>query len=109
MQFVDIEPTIENYWRAIILFGRNTASYKFALAKSLIDISLERDEDFIRLEELAVPYAKHLCEHVKTSPKQSPAKSSTFLTACDNFNQGLISHNQLQEMTVREGFKGSYQ
>ena len=32
MNFVDVEPTLENYWRAIILFGRNTASYKFALA-----------------------------------------------------------------------------
>ena len=105
MQFVDIEPTIENYWRAIILFGRNSASYKFALAKSLIDISLERDEDFIRLEDLAVPYARHLCEHVKTHPKQSTAQSSRFLTACDSFNQGLISHDQLQELTVREGFK----
>lgn len=34
MNFVDVEPTLENYWRAIILFGKNTASYKFALAKS---------------------------------------------------------------------------
>ena len=24
MNFVDVEPTLENYWRAIILFGKNT-------------------------------------------------------------------------------------
>ena len=105
MQFIDIEPTVENYWRAIILFGRNTASYKFALAKSLIDISLERDDDFIRLEDLAVPYAKHLCEHLKRNPKQSTATSSTFLTACDDFNHGRITHAQLQDVTLKEGFK----
>ena len=105
MQFIDIEPTVENYWRAIILFGRNTASYKFALAKSLIDISLERDDDFIRLEDLAVPYAKHLCEHIKRNPKQSTATSSTFLTACDDFNHGKITHDQLQDVTLKEGFK----
>lgn len=105
MQFVDIEPTVENYWRAIILFGRNTASYKFALAKSLIDISLERNNDLITLEDLAVPYAKHLCEHVKKSPKQSTTKSSKFLSACDNFNNGLINDSQLQDITLKEGFK----
>ncbi len=47
MNFVDVEPTLENYWRAIILFGRNTASYKFALAKSLIDVSLNSKSDLI--------------------------------------------------------------
>ena len=67
MNFIDVEPTLENYWRAIILFGRNTASYKFALAKALIDVSLERDSDLISLENFAPPYAIHLCEHLKRS------------------------------------------
>lgn len=66
MSFVEVEPTLENYWRAIILFGKNTASYKFALAKSLIDVSLERQSDLITLEDLALPYAMHLCEHLNT-------------------------------------------
>ena len=57
MNFVDVEPTLENYWRAIILFGRNTASYKFALAKSLIDVSLDSKSDLITLDDLALPYA----------------------------------------------------
>ena len=33
--FVSVEPTLSDYWRAIVLFGRNTTSYKFALAKTL--------------------------------------------------------------------------
>lgn len=37
--FYEVSPTLENYWRAIILFGRNTASYKFALAKALHDVA----------------------------------------------------------------------
>ena len=82
MSFVEVEPTLENYWRAIILFGKNTASYKFALAKSLIDVSLERQSDLITLEDLALPYAMHLCEHLKHSPKQSTAKSGKFINAC---------------------------
>jgi hypothetical protein len=37
--FLDRDITLENYWRAVILFGQNVASYKFALAKSLIELS----------------------------------------------------------------------
>ena len=35
--FLDTLPTTENRWRALILLGRNTASYKFALGKALLD------------------------------------------------------------------------
>ena len=37
-EFYEIEPSFENYWRSVILFGRNVASYKFALAKSLYNL-----------------------------------------------------------------------
>ncbi len=36
--FQDRHRTLENYWRAVILFGQNVASYKLALAESLIDL-----------------------------------------------------------------------
>jgi hypothetical protein len=32
-------PTLDNYWRAVILFGRNVASYKLALGKSLLELA----------------------------------------------------------------------
>jgi type I restriction enzyme M protein len=34
MEFTEVQPSLENHWRSIILFGRNVASYKFALGKS---------------------------------------------------------------------------
>ena len=105
MNFIDVEPTLENYWRAIILFGRNTASYKFALAKALIDVSLERDSDLISLEDLALPYAMHLCEHLKHSPKQSTFGSGKFINACIQFNHHQISEDELIDITNKEGFK----
>ena len=37
--FVTIKPTLEDYWRGIILRGMNNASYKFALAKSLLEMA----------------------------------------------------------------------
>ena len=105
MNFVDVEPTLENYWRAIILFGKNTASYKFALAKSLVDVSLERKSDLITLDDLALPYALHLAEHLKHSPKQSTAKTSQFIQACQDFNEGKIDEDRLIQITKKEGFK----
>lgn len=105
MNFVDVEPTLENYWRAIILFGKNTASYKFALAKSLIDVSLERKSDLIALDDLALPYALHLTEHLKHSPKQSTAKTSQFIQACQDYNEGKIDEDRLVQITKKEGFK----
>ena len=38
MPFIEPKSSIETYWRAIILIGRNVASYKFALAKSLLEM-----------------------------------------------------------------------
>ena len=60
--FVDKNPTLETSWRSIILLGRNVASYKFALAKSLLEIDAKKTE--IEIEKLAVPFAKNICEHL---------------------------------------------
>ncbi|MDF5722160.1 MAG: hypothetical protein PUP91_17065 [Rhizonema sp. PD37] len=38
-EFIGHTPTLEEYWRAIILFGKNAASYKFALAQSLLELA----------------------------------------------------------------------
>jgi len=105
MKFINVEPTLENYWRAIILFGKNTASYKFALAKSLIDISLAKNSDLISLKDLALPYALHLCEHLEHTPKQSTFRSGKFINACHDFNNKTIDQDELIYITTKEGFK----
>jgi hypothetical protein len=94
MQFYEVEPTLDNYWRAIILFGGNAASYKFALAKALYELSDVAD-DLVKIEQLAEPFSRHICEHLKYSPKQGTSKSSKFLTACSHFNAGVISREEL--------------
>ena len=38
-KFQEEHPSLDSYWRSIILFGNNVASYKFALAKSLLEIA----------------------------------------------------------------------
>jgi 5-methylcytosine-specific restriction endonuclease McrA len=102
-RFTETTPTLDNYWRAIILFGRNVASYKFALAKSLLELD-QRVGDVVKLEDLAVPFARHICAHLQYEKKQSTSPSSRFLQACEQFNQGGITQEQLVDATVRLGF-----
>ncbi|BBA35370.1 uncharacterized protein sS8_3432 [Methylocaldum marinum] len=102
-RFYELDPSLENYWRAIVLFGRNTASYKFALAKSLYDLH-STGKTLITLDELAEPYAKHLCERLKKHPKQITRDQSTFLDYLRSFNEGKISHDEMIKQTVRYGF-----
>lgn len=102
--FYEIEPSPENYWRAIILFGRNTTSYKFALAKALLDLS-KTGENRFDIDRLAKPYAAHLCEHLKRHPKQGTNSSSNFLKRLREYNIGKLSHEEVIEQTVRHGFR----
>jgi hypothetical protein len=101
--FEDTCPSRESYWRAVILFGRNVASYKFALGKSLIELSAG-GKRFLTLEELADPFSKSLVEHLKESPKQTTSPSSRFLDACRKYGEGEISKGHLIDETVRLGF-----
>ena len=50
--FFENDPTLQSYWRSIILYGRNVSSYKFALGKSLIDLN-KKPNDRIKLEDLS--------------------------------------------------------
>ena len=76
--FVDKNPSLETSWRSIILLGRNVASYKFALAKSLLEIDSNNSE--IELEKLAIPFAKNICEHLDKTKNRLLHHLASFLT-----------------------------
>jgi hypothetical protein len=97
------DPSLESQWRAIILFGKNSATYKFAFAKSLLQLA-EQDKSFIRLEDLAIPYARHIIEHLKQNDKQGNSTSSKFLNGCRDFINGKINEPQLHRLTEQYGF-----
>lgn len=103
MTFLEVVPKLESYWRGIVLFGRNTASYKFALAKTLLGFA-GQGQTHIRLEELAVPYAEALTTHLKLADRQATSTSSQFLEGCRAFNRGELDAEGLQALTVRLGF-----
>lgn len=102
-RFLRHTPELASYWRAIILFGRNSASYKFALAKALFDLAGEGKTE-ATLPELAVPYSRHLRAHLEREERQCTAPSSKFLDACRAYNAGEIGKQELVDRTVRLGF-----
>jgi hypothetical protein len=102
-EFLERDRTLENYWRAVILFGQNVASYKFALAKSLIELS-ENGQGLIKLEELAEPFSRHIIEHLAKAPKQATSSSSRFLEACRSFADGKLSKDELIGQTAKLAF-----
>ena len=96
-------PTLDTNWRAVVLFGRNVASYKFALAKTLLGLA-GRADDRVPLLELAAPFARHLCGHLHQVDKQTTSASSKFLDFCRAFNKGELAEDRLIENTTRLGF-----
>ena len=92
--FVETSPTADAYWRSIILFGSNSATYKFALGKALLELAAG-DQTFISLEDLAKPYTRSLVEHLRRTDRQGTAASSQFLSACRNFTRGEITEGEL--------------
>jgi hypothetical protein len=102
-EFTEVRPTLDNYWRAVILFGRNVASYKFALGQTLLEFS-GKGQSAVPLAELAGPFARHICAHLRGCDKQITSASSTFLDECRKFNRGELPEERLVESTARLGF-----
>ncbi len=102
-QFQINDPSLESQWRAIILFGKNSATYKFAFAKAIIEL-LALSKSSLSLEELAVPFSRNIVEHLRKSDKQGNSSSSKFLNTCRDFIAGRISEDQLIQTTVKLGF-----
>lgn len=102
-EFYSRDPNVEDYWRGIVLFGRNVASYKFALAKTLIEIKPDAGE-LLKLSDIAPVFSRHIAAHLQISDQQTTARSSKFLDACRSFNLGETSGEKLTEIAVRDGF-----
>jgi hypothetical protein len=78
--FTATEQSPQLYLRAITLFGKNTATYKFALAASLLELAAAQ-KTRVSLQELAVPYTISLLKHLQLETRQSNGTSSQFLDA----------------------------
>ena len=103
IEFQINDPSLESQWRALILFGKNSATYKFAFAKSLLEL-IDKETTSITLSELAKPFSRNITEHLKQSDKQGNSSSSKFLNFCRDYNKGLLDESQLLIQTEKLGF-----
>ena len=102
--FIEPTPTRESRWRAIVMMGQNSATYKFALAASLIELSSTGSE-LVLLEKLAAPFSRHLREDAKHSGKQSTRKTvRPLIGACNQSNNGELTDKSLIETRAKLGF-----
>lgn len=82
--FIPQNPSVEDCWRGIILYGQNSASYKFALAESLLQLHPQSGQ-LIKLEDLAPVFGKSIAAHISHSPKQG-TRPGKFLQSVQNYN-----------------------
>ncbi len=99
--FIPQNPSVEDCWRGIVLYGDNSATYKFALAESLLKLCPQAGS-LIKLEDLAPVFGQAIAAHMRHSPKQgtNPGK---FLKAIQKFN-GDGNVEALTKATLIDGF-----
>ncbi len=102
-EFILNDPSLDTQWRSLILFGKNSATYKFAFAKSLLDL-VDVEKTVISLDELAHPYSRYILDHIKEFDKQGNSSSSEFLNACRSRLKNQITDEELHTITVNKGF-----
>ncbi len=101
-QFISHNPAVEDCWRGVVLYGRNTASYKFALASALLSLKPQSGE-LIKLEDLAPLFARSIADHLKGAPKQITTVNGKFIQACLAFNKDH-DLSRLVDAAIAHGF-----
>ena len=91
-------------WRDIVLYGANTATYKFALGRSLLELA-RTGASTVSLDDLAVPFSRHMVEHVRQVPRQSITPSNRYVALCRHYVEGTINDTELQSATMLYGFR----
>lgn len=86
--------SIADFWRAIILYGLNTATYKMALGKCLADLVKEGRSE-IAIEELAERFVRLYTERLESGKPQlvTPGRQSVMEQVVELNNLGRISRD----------------
>lgn len=95
--------TTEDYFRGVILYGRNVATYKFALGRSLLALAAQ-GKTFVHLDDLAMPFVDALLDHLRRENRQSTGPTSAFLDTCRRHLAGQVSRDELIQATAKLGF-----
>ena len=95
-QFIIDQPTLDSYFIGIVLFDKNSATYKFALGKSIIELA-SNGTDFIPLKDLSIHFIKYTNEHVLNGNKQITSNSSKYFDALKKYNSNDCDIDELAD------------
>ncbi len=103
INFQENDLSLESQWRAIILFGKNSATYKFAFGKALLQLA-SKETNSVTLKDLSPLYVDSILQHLKQNDKQGNSSSSLFLNSCRQYNKNEITYDNLLDITEKHGF-----
>ncbi|MEY4063874.1 MAG: hypothetical protein RIR26_82 [Pseudomonadota bacterium] len=93
LQYLEETPGEMSSIRSVILFGKNTATYKFALCEA---ITKQKVESRIGYDDLVEDFAKALLRHTLTHPFQEQgSKQGELIRTCIEVSQGKKDLNLL--------------
>lgn len=96
----------KDYWKGIVLYGLNQATYKIALGKSLLELA-SQGKDTVEWEELSRIYLEKYMDRLKTSnmPQQSnPSRVTKMERIVDMLNHNKINYSQAIDKVSNEAF-----
>jgi len=92
-------------WRAIVLYGQNTAIYKIALGQCLAGFAAE-GRDRISLPELAAAFFDRYAERLRSGQPQllTPGRLTVMERVVALYRQATLSRDQAVERVGQEAF-----
>jgi hypothetical protein len=95
-----------DYWKGIVLYGLNQATYKIALGKTILELASQKKEA-IDWDQLSKVYLDTYIERLKSNynPQQSnPSRKTKMERIIDSLNKGIIDYNDAINLVATEGF-----
>lgn len=95
-----------DYWRGIILFGLNAATYKMALAKTLLHFS-KADANKVDWSDLSEVYYDIFSDRITKNPmpqQSNPSRQTVMERIVSEFNLGGITRAEAIERVSEKGF-----
>ncbi|MGG4409248.1 HNH endonuclease [Niallia taxi] len=95
----------EDYWRTIILYGLNQATYKIALGQSLIRFS-QQQKNIVTINELAEDFFDMYKERLKRGKPQlaTPNRQTAMERIVNLYNIGKLTRSQAVDKVEKDAF-----
>lgn len=95
----------QDYWRVIILYGNNVATYKMALAMCLIEFA-QQDKTTVSMRELAQSFFNQYLKRLDNGKPQltNPARKTILERVVESYKLNQVTEESAIEKVAREGF-----